>query len=97
MTSRFRVLLTTICVRPEKVDGIVLACCAMHNMLKTIGPTTYGRQQTGQEIGTVNATIPSAKVGSRRSSTQTAKYYREYLCTYVNSIEGRVSWQDSIL
>ena len=36
MASRFRVLLNPIALGPKKVDCVIIACCTLHNMLRTL-------------------------------------------------------------
>lgn len=101
MASRFRVLLHPMCLRPAKVDAVVLACCALHNMLRTLAPSKYGGPQddynaTGTNQGS-SSTIPGARVGGRRSATNAAKEMRQYLCNYFMSPQGSVSWQDEMV
>ena len=105
MANRFRVFLSAICLRPEKVDAIVLASCALHNMLRTVAPNRYtvvtddnqdGRATPGT-AATANANLPQARVSGRRSSTQAAKQYRDVLCDYFSSPQGSVEWQESMI
>ena len=110
MANRFRVLLNHICVKPSKVDAIVLACCSMHNMLRTLKPSTYtvpddtvDHDDLANSIdapGSSQASVtnlPQARVSGRRSSTQTAKQNRDLLCDYFNSPVGAVPWQNDMI
>ena len=103
MASRFRVLLSPICVGPDKVDAIILTCCTLHNMLRTLLPTGYTPQSdagnatprpTSSQGG--HQLLP-ARVAGRRSASIRAKAYRDYLCEYFSSAEGAVPWQDSMI
>lgn len=100
MANRFRVMLNPICVTPERVNHIVLACCAMHNMLRTIAPNRYVLPADiviGQHHS-ADVQLQGAKVGSRRSATQIAKQIRDYLCTdYFFSEVGSVPWQENMI
>ena len=110
MANRFRVLLNPICLKPDKVDGIVLACCALHNMLRTVVPTRYtalddetceglppsNRSATTASTSTSQRLTP-ARVSGRRSSTQAAKELRDTLCDYLNSDAGSVAWQHNMI
>jgi hypothetical protein len=101
MANRFRVLLHPICLQPRKVDIIVLSCCAMHNMLRTMAPNKYGvnvghENDTNQQ-DTNPSQLDQARVSGRRSATKSAKEYRDYLCQYFNSPEGSVIWQDGMV
>lgn len=108
MVNRFRVFTSPICLQPKKVDDIILACCALHNMLRTIAPNRYtvalddtmdGSQSISDIPGTSGTAnnLQPARVGGRRSSTQTAKEYRLKLCEYFNSPAGSVPWQDAMV
>lgn len=100
LANRFRVMLNPICVKPERINHIVLACCALHNMLRTIAPMRYVLPAdvviNHQNHGDVQ--LQGAKVTSRRSATQAAKQIRDYLCTnYFFSEEGSVPWQENMI
>jgi hypothetical protein len=101
MANRFRVLLNPICLKPKKVDAVVLACCALHNMLRTIAPNKYTVNTDDQHDANArdlqHSQLEQAHVRGRRSATQSAKRYRDYLCEYFNSEEGSVVWQDGML
>jgi hypothetical protein len=101
MASRFRVLLNPMCVGPNKVDSVVLACCSLHNLLRTVAPSKYNEQCICSERENGGETnvgkLQKARVDGRRSATQDGKINREYLCQYFNSAEGSVSWQNSML
>ncbi|KAG8231473.1 hypothetical protein J437_LFUL000190, partial [Ladona fulva] len=45
LCNRFRVLLTTINLNADKVEKIVLACCALHNYLCSKGPQSVDNQE----------------------------------------------------
>lgn len=100
LANRFRVLLNPICLAPDKVDKVVLAACALHNMLRTISPNKYVCPPedvfyAGKKSGKVTPNrLAKAVVTSRRSATQSAKQYRDHLCQYFSGPEGAVSWQD---
>jgi hypothetical protein len=97
LASRFRVMLSPMCIKPEKVDKVVIAACVLHNMLRTVKPKTYVRQQPVHNLsdGRRNQSnqIPSAFVSSRRTATNMGKYLRDTLCKYFNSPQGAVAWQ----
>ena len=103
LANRFRVFLQPICVRPSKVKKIVMACCCLHNMLRTVAPNSYtvvtddnvdtGAARPGTPVGN----LPPARVSGRRTSTQAAKNYRDILCAYFNSEEGKVDWQENMI
>ena len=35
LANRFRIFMTPICLNPEKVETIVMACCILHNFLRS--------------------------------------------------------------
>lgn len=97
MASRFRVLLSAICLGPNKVDEIILACCSLHNLLRTIAPTKYvlpaDDHYNALQMKSQTINLRTARVSGCRSATQQAKKYRDSLCDYFSSTEGSVSWQ----
>lgn len=96
MANRFRVLLNPICLDPKKVDVIVLACCVMHNMLRTIMPNQYVHQADGG-IDQGRVQLGPARVDGRRSATNRGKALRDSLRTYFMSPEGAVPWQEQMI
>jgi hypothetical protein len=104
--NRFRVLLTTIQVTPERVQVIVLACCVLHNMLRTRAPNLTNNL-VDREDPVTHAVIPgvwrndeallSLEVMKGNNATKAAKAQREYLLEYLNSPAGSVSWQDNMI
>ena len=110
MANKFRVFINPICLQPAKVDVIVLACCSMHNMLRTIVPSRYNvaddeinetspstSQPTPSGSRSVCATMQPARVSARRSATQSAKKFRDTLSEYFLSDAGAVEWQDKMI
>lgn len=93
MASRFRVLHSAITLHPDKVEDVVMACCTLHNLLRTLAPNIYVSRS---DVNT-NLNLPAARIDGRRSATQSAKMIRDYICTYVNSPLGAVSWQNSMV
>ena len=107
MSTRFRVLMNPILVKPAKVDVIVQACCALHNMLRTMVPYRYsvvdddindesqgGKQPRTSESTLTPRTMSPARVSGRRSASQSAKKYRDTLCQFFNDPVGAVEWQE---
>jgi hypothetical protein len=95
MANRFRIFLGTICLGPKKIDAVVMACCALHNMLRTLAPTKYVQPEDATHTdGTVRnrPQLEPAKVASRRTMNTLGKQYRDYLCDYFNSPEGSINW-----
>lgn len=54
LSSRFRILQTTINLRVEKVDRIVQACCALHNFLSAHNPRYQEAPWRNVEAGSSN-------------------------------------------
>jgi hypothetical protein len=96
MASRFRVFLSAINLHPTKVDSIVLASCALHNLLRTVSPNAYSTRNLTDVGFNKHDRLEGARVDGRRSATNDAKAIRDYLCDYVNSAEGAVSWQNKM-
>lgn len=104
MSSRFRVLLSSINACPAKASTIVMACCYLHNYLRKRNVQAY--LDTGFGVDDVSSTqvnegnfrsdkqpIPLAPTCSR-NATSSAKTVRDAFCNYFNN-EGSVSWQGS--
>ena len=111
LANRFRVLMCPIGLDPTKVETIVLACCSLHNFLSirsghvylpqgstdtedpnthVVSPGDWRQQQPAQGIA------PLARQSGNRP-TNAAKEIREYLCTYFNSTNGSVPWQNNMI
>ena len=108
-SQRFRCLRSAMNLSPDTAEVIVLAACALHNMLRSRGHSSAGDMdqedphthliQPGAWRSSANA-VPlaniAAQVGSATRYAQTAKAVREALCDYVNSV-GAVPWQDDMI
>lgn len=109
LASRFRVFLQPIALDPRKVESIVLACCTLHNFLRTkitanaiYTPPAYMDQEnplTGeiQPGEWRNGPCPQGLVPierpARGRAPTEAKDARDFLCEYFNSADGAVLWQ----
>lgn len=102
LANRFRVLLTHIALSPEKVEKIVMACCALHNFLRMESGDSYlstliDRENDSRELipGAWREDPRLAQAALPRSTNLSvrAKEQRDYLCQYVNSTCGAVPWQ----
>ncbi|XP_049304029.1 putative nuclease HARBI1 [Bactrocera dorsalis] len=93
LSSRFRILLKTINLSPEKTTIIVLTCCHLHNFLRKKNDQVYANSNLAgttetEVLAPVNRTVI-------RNHATNAKDIRSQFCKYFNS-EGSVSWQNSI-
>lgn len=106
LASRFRILLKTINLNPDKVSTIVLACCHLHNFLRQKKEICY--LQNGFDIEDTNLiqtryadwrsenlNLDSLACTQARNPSSEAKDIRNKFCEYFNS-SGAVSWQNKI-
>ncbi|XP_036340667.1 uncharacterized protein LOC118750042 [Rhagoletis pomonella] len=106
LASRFRILLQTINMSPEKTTTIVLACCYLHNFLRKQNERTYfeGGLDTEQvEMGIIEyadwhsgPNLQNLQASTSRNASRNAKQIRENFCTYFNTT-GSVPWQNNVL
>lgn len=103
LTSRFRVFNTAINLHVETIESVVLACCALHNLLRKKS-VSYTSLECFDNENIMDGII---KLGARcnphilhnlerRSGGQVlqrAKVIREKFCTNFNG-EGSVPWQE---
>ncbi|CAC5355615.1 unnamed protein product [Mytilus coruscus] len=80
LCNRFRVLRAPILSSPDKVEKIVLCCCALHNFLRPENQTVNDAEN-GQDIGTGLRKVPRG--GSRNScqARQIRDEFKEYFFT----------------
>lgn len=86
LANRFRILLTTIPLRPEKVQKIVQACVALHNFLREEMKSVYINENMDKqnEIDRRYRFVYGlSKQGGNRSKME-AMATREEFMTYVN-------------
>ena len=99
LASRFRVLHTSMCLRADRVEAVVMAACVLHNLLRnlslegdTINPqaddTTDGTWRNDPQLGQ-----PLQRTSGNTSNNE-GKAQRNLLKDYVNSPQGSVPWQD---
>ena len=102
LANRWRVFFTHIALPPETVEKIVMACCALHNYLRTVSGDKYlapliDREDDHQEINPgawrQDPTLAQAALPRSNNPSARAKEQRAYLCQYVNSDIGAVPWQ----
>lgn len=108
LANRFRVLLTTINLEPEKVERIVLAACSLHNFLRrkcaqyaapgfidTETPTD--RDAQNGQWRTQRHTLPPIGQQGSNNYAGNAKQIREEFADYFVSDLGQVSWQSEMI
>ena len=113
LANRFRIFMKPIGLAPEKVETIVLACCSLHNFLRSrLGSCSVYTPQgsiDSEDVET-HAVIPGhwrqqpqpqgwATIPQQGSNrySKTAKEIRDYLQDYFNSEKGSVSWQNDMI
>jgi len=98
LTSRFRILLRTINLSPEKVTTIVLTCCYLHNYLRQMRDTQMHivtEASIGQTISE-SANLDELAPTIIRNSSNAAKEIRDKFCHYFYTV-GAVPWQNKML
>lgn len=105
LVAKFRVLGSVIRLKPESIDSVVLACCALHNFLRKKAPQNYTPlEQLDHEEPLTHHIVDGLRVQgpnviniaqtSSRNPTQEAKAVRDKFTVYFDTT-GRVSWQDT--
>ena len=101
---RFRVLHTPICISHDGIQAVVMAACVLHNLIAS--RTRMERTDVDHEDPETYEVIHGSwrlqgqlqSVTSRRyTATELGKEVRNRIKTYVNSPEGSVSWQESMI
>ena len=82
LAVRFRVLYSMLCIAPERATSVVLACCALHNMLLKKSAGTYAPTGTSDNDSEGHFVPGSSK--ERYSSN--AKDMRDFLCNGAGSV-----------
>ncbi|GFO42859.1 hypothetical protein PoB_006936400 [Plakobranchus ocellatus] len=106
LVSRFGVLRSEIRLKPENIDCVVLACCALHNCLRNKAPTSYSPNDVlDQEepithvfqegLRAIGPNIADIVPCHGRNSTDEAKSIRDKYTVYFNTV-GKVSWQNRL-
>lgn len=108
LVSRFRIFQAAIPLHPDKVEVIVLACCALHNFLRrasnhyiTSASIDVENTETVEVIpGSWHATqsngLQNWAVSNSKNPSLDAKEVREQYCAYFND-QGKVPWQDRVV
>lgn len=104
LVSKFRIFEKPIPLKPEKVDKVVLACCALHNWLRKTGTAyvpfgliDYEDVEHRREPGTwrdvrSNALLNIEHLTGDRNPARAASKKRDDYCKFFNE-EGAVPWQ----
>ena len=87
ISSRFRILLTTIHLCPEKTTDIVLAICYLHNFLRKRNPSSYLRStDVENSIRHTNTnSLLNLERGKNNNAQNNAKEIRNAFCNYFNT------------
>lgn len=103
LANRFRVLHTSMCLRPDRAESVVLASCCLHNILRGRNPTpNEGDEEDPMTHEVIPGTwrrdppvgIPIERV-TCNTAARLAKEQRDYLKQYFTSPAGSVPWQES--
>ncbi|KAK5639766.1 hypothetical protein RI129_010577 [Pyrocoelia pectoralis] len=95
LANRFRILLNTINLKPDKVETITLTCLALHNLLITKNISNYGIYNDNDiDRRYILRYGLSQQIGNR--STKDSLNNRLEFMEYVNGV-GAVAWQNSLL
>ncbi|XP_050516555.1 uncharacterized protein LOC126891424 [Diabrotica virgifera virgifera] len=92
LANRFRVLLNPINLNVDKVEKIILACLALHNLLVSENFKAYVEQDESQIIFSNRL---SNQAGNRL--TDNAQNIRNEFKEYFNSNSGSVDWQNAAI
>lgn len=108
LAARFRIFHTEINVRIDRIEKIVMACCALHNFLRKKCPQSYTPPEHLDSENTENNLLTQGlrtssedmigleRTTSSRNSKQLAKDIRIQFMDYFNN-EGAVSWQNKVV
>ena len=113
LSNRFRVFMTPMGIAPEKAELITMACCTLHNYLRSRKEANAIYMPPGSidiedpvthevQLGEWHQDLQSTGIIpiSRQGSNRysgTAKDLRDQLCNYFNSKEGEVPWQQNMI
>lgn len=105
LVARFGVLGSVIKLKPDHIDKVVLACCALHNFLRRKVPQNYTPHEhldneepathdfeDGLRVQNPNVANIAPQTWNK-NPTQEAKAVRDKFTTYFDTV-GRVPWQD---
>lgn len=106
LASRFRCMLSTFTLSPDKVSEMVVTCCVLHNILRDRQPNLNVRLVDREDPHThqlvpgewrERAVMADVEMGYRARAGNDAKAIRRILINYVNSPEGSVPWQNDMI
>lgn len=94
ISKRFRILLTTIHLSPEKTTTIVLAICHLHNFLLAKSSASYLHNVSAKEQaegqGNVLAKLLAINSSNNNNTMLAANEMRNSFCEYFNTV-GKMS------
>lgn len=103
LVSRFRLLLTTINLSPEKVQRIILACCYLHNFLRrkvkdqcSDFSKYYNSDDPEYNVNIEHPQLHCLQTLRGRNASISAKHIRQKFCDYFNN-EGKVNWKENFI
>lgn len=101
-TSRFRIFHTSINLKVENIETVVLAYCALHNFLRKISPQSYTPPGSMDSENIIDHSVElgercdhermhNLQRNLRGQQLESAKIVRENFTKYFNQ-EGSVAW-----
>lgn len=109
MASRFRIFLQPININVDKIDIVILACCALHNFLRKTSKSNYitekcvdhedinnGNIIPGQWRQQTGSSLINLENTKMTNASFVAKNVRETYKNYFNNV-GKVSFQDRMV
>ena len=87
--NRFRVLRSPMLLTPDKVESVVLCCCALHNFLRPESNIQFNESENTNDI--CNGLVDIHFGGNRSNQAREIRdEFKEYFCSV-----GRVPWQST--
>lgn len=107
LASRFRIFHTSINLKMDNVDTVVLACCALHNFLRRKSPQNYTPPESMDQENISECMVElgercdpelvhDLQRGARGHILNNAIVVRDHFKEYFNN-EGSVPWQDKFI
>lgn len=93
LSSRWRVLHTKMNMKPSNADSVVTAACILHNYLLNPSENQRWLEESEERV----EVLPRVRNMGGNRGCREAYDVREKLCTFFNSPEGRVSWQEQMI